>query len=168
MKKLKAICVLWCVMLLTLNLHAQESIPENLDMTKFKFKDAEGKDVNLSEFKGKYIYLDVWASWCRPCINEFPSFDSLKVEFKDKKIVFLQLSCDQSEMRWRNEMGFTKRKADHFQWFVNGDPAFMKELMVATIPRYLLIDKKGKLIKSHMTRASDRETKTVLAKLKGA
>lgn len=164
---MKKVAALLSVMLLSINLYAQQTILENLDMTKFNFKDAEGKEVNLKEFKGNYIYLDVWASWCRPCISEFPSFDSLKVTFKDKKIVFLQLSCDQSERRWKTEMGFTKRNADHFQWHIDGDQTFMKELAVATIPRYLLIDPKGKLIKSHMTRASEAETKTVLAGLKG-
>jgi len=145
----------------------RDSIPKNLDMTKYMFTDSAGKTVRIKDLKGKYVYLDVWASWCRPCINEFPFFDAMRAELKDKNIVFVQVSCDQVERRWRNGMGFNNRKAKDHQWWINGNEAFMKELRAFTIPRYLLIDKQGKLIDSFMTRASDPNTKTVLLALKG-
>lgn len=144
-----------------------DAIPKGLDMTKYMFRDSAGFDVNIKSLKGKYVYLDIWASWCRPCINEFPFFDVMRAEFKDKNIVFVQVSCDQSERRWKNEMGFTKRMAKDHQWWINGNPDFMKDLLVTSIPRYLLIDKEGKLIDAHMTRASDTATKPTLTALKG-
>lgn len=143
----------------------RDSIPKNLDMTKYTFQNAAGQEVSIKELKGKYVYLDIWASWCRPCINEFPFFDAMRAELKDKNIVFVQLSCDQSERRWKSGMDFNNRKDN--QWFINGNTAFMKDMRASSIPRYLLIDKKGRLIDPLMTRASDPGTRAALLALKG-
>lgn len=137
----------------------------NLDMTQYLFMDSAGHETTLKDFKGKYILLDIWASWCRPCISKFPEFDSLKTACKDKNIVFLQISCDAQERRWRNEMGFTGRRGN--QWFINGHHNFMTDLEIATIPRYLLVDRKGKLIDPRMEWKNNTQVNEQLSKLKG-
>ena len=138
---------------------------KNMDMTVYKFMDKEGKKTSISDLKGKYVFVDVWASWCRPCINKFPAFDSLKVALKDKNIVCLQISIDAQERRWRNGMGFNGRIED--QWFINGDPNFMKDLDVAYIPRYIIIDRKGKLINPKVDWKDNPQMLSELLKLKG-
>ena len=150
-----------------INMNAQVKVKElkNFDMTKYVFSDSAGHAASIKDLKGKYVLLDVWASWCRPCISRFPEFDALKSAFKDKHIVFLQLSCDSQERRWRNEMGFTGRHGD--QWFINGNHDFMVELDVATIPRYMLIDKKGRLIDPRVEWKDNEQMSALLSKLKG-
>ncbi|BAV07355.1 Peroxiredoxin [Filimonas lacunae] len=142
----------------------KDAVAAGLDMTRYTFEDKEGNAMNLKNYTGKYIMMDIWASWCYPCKKEFPAFDSLKAAFKEKNIVFLQVSCDESKRRWINEMGFTRRMYDQY---IASDKAFLDELQVYTIPRYLLIDTKGKLINAYMTRASDPVTAATLLQLKG-
>jgi len=138
---------------------------KNLDMTSYQFTDKAGKKVSIAGLKGKYVFLDVWASWCRPCINKFPEYDSLKVALKGKNIVCLQLSIDAQERRWRDGMAFNGRITD--QWFTNGDPSFMKDLEVAYIPRYILIDKKGKVLDPKLEWKDNEHMIAFLSALKG-
>ncbi|WP_431294421.1 TlpA family protein disulfide reductase [Pedobacter sp. P26] len=138
---------------------------KNWDMTKYKFINKEGNNVSISDFKGKYVFVDVWASWCRPCINKFPEYDSLKVLLKDKNIVCIQISIDAQERRWRNGMGFNGRITD--QWFINGDTAFPDDLDIAYIPRYILINRKGRLIDPKVEWKTNKQMIEVLLRLKG-
>lgn len=135
------------------------------DMTIYKFIDKEGKKVSIADLKGTYVFVDVWASWCRPCINKFPAYDSLKVSLKDKNIVCLQISIDVEERRWRSGMGFYGRVTD--QWFVKEDPAFMKDLDIAYIPRCMLIDRKGKVLDPKIDWKNNAQMIAELSKLKG-
>lgn len=146
---------------------AQDKIDDlkRIDLNQYSFIDSAGNASNLGKFKGKYILVDIWASWCRPCINKFPDFDSLKLAYKDKNIAFLQISCDQEERRWRSGMGYTHRSGD--QWFLTGDRKFMTDLQVATIPRYLLVDKNGKIIDANLIWKDNVQIGAVLSKLKG-
>src|SRR5262245_12542751 len=64
--------------------------PANLD---FQYKDLEGKDVNLSSFKGKVVLLNLWATWCGPCKAEIPGFVELQAKYKDK-LAIVGLSVD--------------------------------------------------------------------------
>ena len=66
---------------------------------KFIFKDMDGKEVSLEQFKGKYVVIDVWASWCQPCKQEFPNLKKLEEKYKDKNVVFVSISSDAQERR---------------------------------------------------------------------
>jgi len=70
---------------------AQGSAPD------FTLNDINGKKVNLSEFKGKAVLLNFWATWCGPCRAEMPSLNNLYNEYKDKDFVVLAVSVDTSE-----------------------------------------------------------------------
>lgn len=135
------------------------------DMTNYKFIDKTGKPMSISALRGKYVFIDVWASWCRPCINKFPEYDSLKTALKDKNIICLQVSIDARERRWRDGMGFNGRITD--QWFTNEDPVFMKELEIAYIPRYILVDRKGKILEPKMDWKDNAQMIAFISRLKG-
>lgn len=117
---------------------------KGLKLTRYKFIDKTGTNVSISDLKGKYVFLDIWASWCRPCINKFPAYDSLKLALRNNNIVCLQVSIDAQERRWRDGMGFHKRIID--QWYSLDRSEFMKTLDISHIPRYILIDRKGKIL----------------------
>ncbi|MGB1243547.1 MAG: redoxin family protein [Chitinophagales bacterium] len=68
----------------------------------FKVMSIDGEEVALSDFKGKVVYLDFWASWCGPCKQQIPHAKKLKEKFKGKDVVFLYLSTDKDEKRWRD------------------------------------------------------------------
>lgn len=127
------------------------------------FKDTAGKEVKLSQFKGKYVYIDVWASWCYPCRQEYPKLAALRDRMKDKNIVFVGISCDEKNMRWRSSMYIEKWTG--IQWIITNEQ-FMSLFVIASVPRYILLDKKGVVVNPKMTRPSDPETEKALNALK--
>lgn len=130
------------------------------------FRDStgqEGQEVRLSQFKGKYVLIDVWATWCYPCRVQYPQFKSLAAKMKDKQIVFLSISLDAQRWRWR---GPELIKMGGIQWIVK-DKTFERKFGVNTIPRYILLDKKGNILNLNMPMPSHPELEEELYKLKG-
>jgi len=67
---------------------------------EFKLPDVNGKDVSLSSFKGKYVLVDFWASWCSPCRRENPNVVNAYQKFKDKNFTVLGVSLDKAKDPW--------------------------------------------------------------------
>ena len=129
----------------------------------FVFKDVHGKEHFLREFKGKYMFIDVWASWCYPCRKEYPHLKELVKLFEGKNIEFVGVSCDHMEWKWRGEA----LAMEGTQWWLAGDESFMKAFKVDRIPRFILLDRKGRVMYLEMTRPSAPETERTLRGLKG-
>ena len=66
----------------------------------FSFEDIHGKKVSLKALRGKYIFIDIWATWCPPCRDELPFLKVLEEKFKDKNIWFVSISCDNDKKKW--------------------------------------------------------------------
>ncbi len=108
----------------------------------FTVKDISGKDVKLSSLKGKVIYIDVWATWCGPCMAEMPNYESLKAKYKNNPdIAFVSLSVDDGAAEWQKSV--TERKVDGYQWQVNRTK--LTAYNIVTIPRMFLIGKDFKM-----------------------
>lgn len=133
---------------------------------EFFFKDVDGKEVSLEQFKGKYVVIDVWASWCQPCKQEFPNLKRLEEKYKDKNIVFVSISSDTQERRWRFELGFLREKLN-LQWWIAGNEKFMRDFEIATLPRIILLDKDGRIAELKLPKPSDSKFEKILKKLKG-
>ncbi len=105
-----------------------------------------GRVVRLSDFEGKYLYIDVWATWCGPCKHELPYFEILKEEYKGRNIEFISVSIDKSRFAWEN-MVREKNMQGH-QLFVNGDfdSSFAALYSVKAVPQFILIDPQGQII----------------------
>ncbi len=130
----------------------------------FKFPDINGKEVALSDFKGKIVYIDIWATWCGPCVKEIPHLKKLEEEYHGKDIVFLSVSTDGNKdiQKWKD---FIKsRELKGIQLFA-GDKS-KKELLepykISGIPKFILIGKDGKLITVDAPRPSNPEIKVLL------
>lgn len=132
---------------------------------EFVFKNMQGEEVSLKQFKGKYVVIDVWASWCYPCKREFPNLKKLEEKYEGKNIVFVSISCDQSEKRWNYELGFLRDKLSRQWWAGSGD--FMRAFEIVAIPRLMLLDKKGRVKDLSLPLPSDAKFEKVLNKLKG-
>ena len=89
----------------------------------------------------------------------------LEDKYKDKNIVFVGISCDQSERRWRNELGF-QREVVAYQWWIGGDESFMRAFQIVAIPRLILLDKEGRVLNLSLPKPSDRKFEKILSKLK--
>ena len=118
----------------------------NKSAPEISVKDTAGNPVSLASFKGKYLLLDFWASWCRPCREENPNVVAAYNEFKDKNFTILSISLDSSIANWKNAIeadGLTWNHAsDLKQW----DGATVKKYNVESIPFNVLIDPSGKVI----------------------
>lgn len=123
----------------------------------------EGLDVKLSDLKGKYVLIDVWASWCYPCRVQHPHLVELEEKMKNKAITFVSISLDTQEWRWRGHM---LSKMGGLQWMVR-DSVFEKAFGINTIPRFILLDKKGNVLSLNMPMPSHPELEQQLTQLKG-
>ena len=131
----------------------------------FTFEDMKGQSRSLEEFKGKYVFIDVWASWCYPCRKEFPHLQELEKKFEGQNIVFVGISSDHVVWRWKGAVENGKMSGE--QWWVGNDTSFITAFRVDRIPRFILLDRKGRVLRLEMTRPSDPRTETMLRQLKG-
>lgn len=131
----------------------------------FTFRNVEGKEVSLADFRGKYVYIDLWATWCGPCNAEIPHLEKLEKQFEGRNICFISISSDQDREAW---VKFVKnRKLGGIQLHMGDDRKFMKEICCYGIPHFLLIDRNGNFIDANMSRPSDPKTVKVLQGLEG-
>jgi thiol-disulfide isomerase/thioredoxin len=72
---------------------------KNNKITDFSFHDELGKNLKISDYKGNFIILNIWATWCIPCREEMPSLDRLQHSFKDRKLIVLAISQDRAGKR---------------------------------------------------------------------
>lgn len=103
----------------------------------------------------RILYLDFWASWCAPCIQEMVSEKRLLQKYKDK-ISFVLLSIDRDEKAWKNAISKYKLALPGFHHYrIGPDADLLKFFEVGTIPRYLLIKKNGEFYDLNAKRPSD-------------
>jgi peroxiredoxin len=125
----------------------------------FSLPDADGNPVSLASYRGKYVLVDFWASWCGPCRAENPNVVKVHNEFKNKKnFAILGVSLDKDKSAWQDAV-----RADGLDWRQVSDLKFWNSKAVSTfqfegIPFNLLIDPQGKVIASAL-RGPDLENK---------
>lgn len=142
--------------------------PEFIKYTNFK-----GRKKSLSSFAGKYVYLDIWATWCRPCIQQIPFLATLEKEYHNKNIEFISISTDEArrnggswdaaEEKWRS---FVKAKAlTGTQLWAGKDNSFQQAYQINSIPRFILIDPQGNIVDANAPRPSDPKLKELFTSL---
>ena len=118
----------------------------------FSLSDIEGNNYSLSDFKGKVLYLDFWATWCGPCTKESPYFESLAKKFIDKDVLFLPISMDNSKKTWSK---YLKSHSKELVQYHSIDPILKNEWCIKGIPRFVLIDKNFNIVNAYAERPSD-------------
>ncbi|BCB95138.1 thiol:disulfide interchange protein [Dissulfurispira thermophila] len=114
----------------------------------FALNDITGKKVKLSEFRGRVILLNFWATWCGPCKAEMPSLNNLYNEFKDKGFVVLAVSVDTSE---KSVKSFIKDNKLSFPVLMDKNKAVsFDDYGVLGLPTTFLIDKNGGIVEKIM------------------
>lgn len=130
----------------------------------FIMKDSEGKIVSLEQFKGKVVYLDFWASWCRPCLGEIPAGEELKKHFAGKDVVFINISIDEAEDKWIAARNRYNISGIHLISNNRNSPEVQKKYKVQSIPSYFLIDKNGNFLSAPAPRPSNPGIKDLIEK----
>lgn len=123
----------------------------------FIYKDVNGKEVSLKDLKGKYVYIDIWATWCGPCKAEIPALNKIEEEFEGKNIHFVSISVDKlaNYNLWKSYVINNKLKG--IQLMVDKDfkSEFIESFNISFIPRFILIDPDGNIEDSNAKRPSD-------------
>ncbi|WP_346318705.1 TlpA disulfide reductase family protein [Chitinophaga sp. YIM B06452] len=129
----------------------------------FEQKDPKGKLVKLSSFRGKYVLIDFWASWCGPCRQENPNVVAAYHKFKDKNFTILGVSLDKNKASWLEAI-----EQDRLEWTQVSDlqgwaNAVAQLYRVQGIPQNFLVDPQGKIIASNLRgRALEKKLEEVL------
>jgi len=114
----------------------------------FELKDINGKVHKLSDFGNKLVFIDVWASWCKPCISSLPKWNNLAEKYSENNdFQFLSVSIDDDINKWIK--GVDKFKPKGINLFSGGkgfDSPFAKSFEINGIPTYFSIDKQGNIM----------------------
>jgi peroxiredoxin len=114
---------------------------------EFELKDADGKTVRLSDYKGKVVLLDFWATWCGPCKVEIPWFIDFERRYKDKGFAVIGVSMD--EEGWTAIKPFVSELAINYRILQGNDATAQLYGGVDALPTTFLIDRDGKIAETH-------------------
>jgi peroxiredoxin len=107
-------------------------------------KDESGKTVQLSEYKGKVVFLNFWATWCLPCIKEMPEMQTVNAAFKDRKFQMLAVSVD---LNWEKVNDFYKQYNLDLPTFLDPGHQVTNRFKVFKFPETFIIDANGFVVK---------------------
>lgn len=131
----------------------------------FEMKDVNGKVYRLSDFRGKMLYIDIWATWCGPCLAETPHFEKRYQQYKNKPdIEFIGISLDGNVAAWKNKLAEDKSEWKQFIVDKDRDSELSRKYVINGIPRFILIDKEGKIITANAPRPSSARIEAYLEK----
>jgi len=143
----------------------REALPEGKPSPTFEnYINYNGGTTSLSDLKGKFVYVDIWATWCGPCKREIPSLKKVEEQFHDKNIEFVSISVDDERRSGTKEKAFESWKAmvkdkelGGIQLFSDNawQSEFVKNYQVTGIPRFILIDPDGNIISPDAPRPSN-------------
>lgn len=136
---------------------------DELDLT-----DLDGKHVSLSDFTGKVVYIDFWASWCGPCRKMMPFSKQIHSQLnarEKKKIVFLYISIDGDPVQWKK--GITDLGIEGVNVISPGNwkSKACSYFQINSIPRYMIMNKKGEIVEFNAPRPADESVLLKLLKL---
>ena len=131
----------------------------------FKGVDVNGKQMSLRDFRGKYVYIDMWATWCGPCQKELPYLKKLEEKFRGRNIAFVGLSIDADKAKW--EARVKSGELCGTQLHIGRGSKFQADYRISGIPRFILLDPNGRIVNPDMTRPSSDDTEKILNAQRG-
>ena len=127
----------------------------------FNYENYDGGMTSLEDLRGKLLYIDVWATWCGPCIREFPALKELVKEYDEKDIEFVSISIDSKNdyNKWKKMVAEKNIGGIHLYDDEGLSSDFMRAFSVSLIPRFMMIDPQGKIITAKAPRPSSKEVR---------
>lgn len=132
------------------------------------YENHKGGETSLEDLRGKYVYVDVWATWCGPCKREIPYLKEIETKYEGKNIEFVSTSIDraQDHEAWRQMV--IDKELKGIQLFADNDwqSEFVKGYAIEGIPRFILIDPNGNIVSADAPRPSDPKLVDLFNELK--
>ena len=136
-----------------------ENLKKGLDAPNFTAFTRDGVQVQLSDLKGKNVYIDVWATWCGPCIAEIPSLKEMEAKYHGENVEFLSVSIDKESDKEKWKQFVMDKDLQGSQWMAQY--AWKSEIAthynIKGIPRFILVGKDGKIVSADAPRPSNTE-----------
>lgn len=122
----------------------------------FNYPDKDGKMVSLSDFKGKVVLVDIWATWCGPCKMEIPHLKTLEKELHGTDVVILSISVDAERDKEKWLSMIKEKELGGIQLFASGmNSKIAKDYKISSIPRFMVFDRKGNIVSADSVRPSE-------------
>ncbi|WP_294287924.1 thioredoxin-like domain-containing protein [uncultured Chryseobacterium sp.] len=129
------------------------------------FLNDQGKTVNLSKFRGKYVVIDLWATWCAPCQQIRPVFEARNNQYRYyQNLQFISVSVDENQLKWKNYL--KAKPSDIPQLWLPDAEKFMAAYKIQSIPRFIIIDPEGKIFNLNTPFPDEDNFIEILDKLK--
>jgi len=126
------------------NLSGRPRLGKGVSAPDFALPDLDGKTVNLADYKGKVVLLNIWATWCPPCVEEMPSMEKLHQELKDEDFEILAVSIDVSGAK--AVIPFMKKLKLSFSVLTDTEGAIKSLYQTTGVPESFIIDKQGIIV----------------------
>jgi thiol-disulfide isomerase/thioredoxin len=139
----------------TIKIEQIKKLAKGTPSPTFNYEDHTGKMVKLEDLKGKYVYVDLWATWCSPCMQEAPFFNEVAKKYANKKIHFVGISLDSEKDKDLWKKAIKDKNLQGIQVLANRkDTPFVDAFAIRGIPQFVLLDPKGKIVNSDPPRPS--------------
>ncbi|MEP5341301.1 MAG: TlpA disulfide reductase family protein [Algibacter sp.] len=132
------------------------------------YENNAGGTTSLDDLKGKYVYIDVWATWCGPCIKEIPALKEVEKQFHGKNIEFVSISIDKEKDhdKWKKMIVDKDLKGMQLMADNEWKSSFVEDYAIKGIPRFILIDPAGNIVNANAPRPSSPSLVSLIESLK--
>lgn len=132
------------------------------------YENNAGGTTSLDDLKGKYVYIDVWATWCGPCIKEIPALKEVEKQFHGKNIEFVSISIDKKKDYEKWKKMIVDKDLKGMQLIADNDwkSSFIQDYSITGIPRFILIDPAGNIVNANAPRPSSPGLVSLIESLK--
>ncbi len=137
-------------------LYLATKLAKGLESPKFvDYENYKGGNTSLDDLKGKYVYIDMWATWCNPCKKEIPFLQKVEKQYHGKNIEFVSISVDSEKdyETWKKMVA--DKNLTGVQLYSKRDKVFAGAYKVNSIPRFILIDPQGNIVDANAPRPSN-------------